>query len=150
MTEAPTTELDVFFPTEVTVELAGEQFVLEAFKAGRMRPYLNINRRMEENLQQLGTDMAHEFERKNKAAIAAGQPPLASPDFDRVPEERIFEYCAEEYIDLVQLATGKPRAWVEDLGMDELVAAASIIIKLCNERYLKKATAPTVAGTRRG
>jgi hypothetical protein len=59
-------------------------------------------------------------------------------DVDMLPLDLLHERCFEEYIDLVRTATGKPLAWVEDLGIDELVTLAGLVNELNARRYAPK------------
>ena len=150
-------ELDAFFPAEMTVEVQGERFTLTAFKARNMRPYLAINRRLQDKATRLGVELATaqrllaEYNEAVKASPATPFPDLgdipayvvAGPlDPEKLPVELLHERCVEEYIELVQIATGKPLEWVDELGIDDLVALAGIVNELNARRYTpKKATA---------
>lgn len=151
-------EIDALFPPEVTLTLAGEQFTLKAFPAKHLRPYLSVNRRLLDKARQLGADIieakavyARYVEAKAKWLAEGGAKP-AAPDLggipsaiverplteDGLPVDLLHERCYEEYRDLVLSATGKPLAWVEELGIDELVTAAQIVNALNASRYQSK------------
>lgn len=143
-------DIDMFFPSEVTVEVAGEQFVLKAFTARHMRPYLKINRSISAKATQLGFEVGQEYVKAKAAAEAQGLEPPLEPTIESFPIDLLYENCYEEYVELVKIATGKPLEWVEELGIDELVTLASIINELNNQRYSKKPPTLTVLATRQG
>lgn len=144
----PADELENLFPAEVTVSVAGETFVLKAWTARHSRPYIRINGQMQAKAAALGRELAQAHAAQVAAAEAAGIPAPAAPDADSIPLALLHERCYEEYAELVQVATGKPLAWVEELGIDELIALAGIINELNRQRYEKKAPTLTVTAGR--
>lgn len=152
-----TQELDAFFPAEMTLEVQGERFTFTAFKARHLRPYLAINRRLQDKATRLGAELATAqrlLAEYNLAVLADPATPLpdlgeipayvvAGPlDPEKLPVDLLHERCYEEYAELVQIATGKPVSWVEELGIDELVTLAGIVNELNARRYApKKASA---------
>lgn len=157
MTDTTAGELDAFFPAEVTLEVQGERITLTAFKARHLRPYLAINRRLQDKATRLGAELAVAQRLLAAYNLAVRDNPatplpdlgdipsyvVAGPlDPDKLPVELLHERCYEEYSELVQVATGRPAAWVEELDIDELVTMAGIINELNARRYApKKATA---------
>lgn len=143
-------DFDALFPDEATVTVAGEQFVLAAFKSGKARPYLDINRRQRAKAQALMDELADEYDAAVEAAKAAGKPEPEPIDVDKIPLDLLHERCMDEYIEIVALATGKPVSWVEDeLDIDEVVQIAAVIHHLNNHRYVKKGSALTIVPGRR-
>ena len=143
-----TADVGVYFPSEVTVEVAGETFVLRAFRARHLRPYLDINRRISAKAAQLGAELGQAYLKAKQEAEASGQEPPAEMDAANIPLDMLHECCYEEYCDLVMTATGKPLEWVGEMGIDELVTLAGIINELNNQRYVKKPAALTVTAGR--
>lgn len=139
-------DFDALFPDDVTVTVAGEQFVLKAFTARHGRPYMAISRRQSVKAQALMTELADEYDAAVQAAKDGGKPAPELIDVDKISLNLLHERCMDEYIELVALATGKPVSWVEDeLGIDEVVTLAGVINHLNNQRYLKKGSALTIA-----
>lgn len=151
-------DFNSLFPAEVTVVVAGETFTLRAFTARHLRPYLNITERLAEKADDLGRKLGHKLATRilglpadtphdvvqNARAAYAGPESFEVTD---IPLEAIHQACAEEYLDLVAVGLNKPLAWVEELGIDDLVVLAGVIQKLNNDRYLKKPSALTVVAT---
>lgn len=127
-------EIENMLPDQVTVTVAGETLVLEAFKTKHMRVYSRTERTIAEKAVALGVEM--------QALLGR------TPTPDEIPVDRIMEACYDEFVERIQAATGKPKAWVEELGIDETVQLAGLISQLNAQRYNpKKVQALTVAAT---
>lgn len=150
-------DIDALFPAELKLEVQGEQFTFTAFKAKHLRPYLAINRRLQDKATRLGQELAVAQRLLAQYHLdVVDNPATPMPDLgnipasvvngplsaDQLPIDLLHERCYEEYVELVQIATGKSTDWVENLDIDELVTLAAIVNELNARRYQsKKATA---------
>lgn len=110
-------------PTEVALEVGGETLTITPFKVKHLNAVAQPFESIYAKARTLGLELA-----------AAG----VLTDADSVPFERLLARCTDEVIQLAQVATGKPRAWVEDLDLDELFVIASVVFLVNKEKYERK------------
>lgn len=117
-------EIDNLLPETVMLKLGDETITLTAFKTKHLRMYTRTQRSIARKLTEIGKEMAEELGREPKP--------------DEVPPDVIFDRCLEEFLEQIEVASGKSREWCENLHIDEAFQLAGIINQLNTQRYNAK------------
>lgn len=116
MTESTKNDLLTILPTPVTVTIKGEAVPINLIKVGKLAAVMAV-------LQPI----AHLLPK------AGAKPEKAQIDFPAI----VIQHTPAA-IDLVMLLTDKPREWVEDLDMFELVSLLTAIVEVNLDFFIQK------------
>lgn len=84
-------------------------------------------------------DLTRKAERVADIVLAAARGEEVPPDALGIDMAKLITECTPELVKLAAIAAGKPDAWAQDLGIDDLLVMSAAILKVNQERYSPKA-----------
>lgn len=121
-----TTELEVLFPTGKEVTVAGEVLRITPFKAGQLPRVFKAVDPISAYIYQAFTNNIE----GNAATVITS----------------IMAQGGDNVLELASIGARKPRAWVDDLELDELIAVVSAVLEV-NVSFFVQKVLPTITNS---
>lgn len=125
-------DLTTVIPEPIVAKIKGETIEVRQIKVGQLPKAMRIAHPFYEQLKSL-KDEALKAEKE-------GKPFTYGMDFYKLVMEN-----ADPVLEMVALLTGKPREWVDDLEVDELVALFSALVEVNLDFFIQRVL-PSLSG----
>ena len=122
-------DLDVLFPEGKEVLVQGESLVIKPYTFGQIARVSKLAYPIVAALQDSGLLKIETIEGQANISIASDWP-------SRIVE--IMGLGGEEFLQLVALSIGKPRAWLDTIQIDDGVTLAKAVIEVNSDFFAKR------------
>lgn len=132
------TLITTVIPEPIFLTLQGERFEIKEIKVGKLAKVMQIVAPYYEQIRAFKKAQAKIMAEKAKANLENGTDEPVSVDLSGVNFYTMVVENLDSVFALLEVLTEKDRAWLENLGLDELVSLLSSVVEVNLDFFIQK------------